>query len=272
MESYSVLMSVYHKENPSYLRASIQSMLDQTVPFHDFVLVCDGPLNPELEQVISDFTKHANAFKVVRLKENLGLGPALNAGLSYCQCDLVARMDSDDLSLPDRCARQLQCFASHPELAIVSGFVTEFAADPRNPGSTRTVPEYQEEIKAFAAKRSPFNHPCVMYRKSMVLNAGSYPLDFPYFEDYALWIRMLSIGVQAYNIQEPLLLMRAGTEMYQRRGGLKHFQSAKKLYTLMLSQGYITRIQYHTTLCMRLAADLMPGTLRRFLYQHLLRH
>jgi glycosyltransferase involved in cell wall biosynthesis len=272
MESYSVLMSVYDKETPSNLRASIQSMLDQTVPFHDFVLVCDGPLNPELDQVISEFAESSDTFTIVRLKENQGLGPALNAGLPYCQCELIARMDSDDLSLPDRCARQLQCFLNHPELSIVSGFVTEFASDPLDTGKTRTVPEHQKEIKDFAAIRSPFNHPCVMYRKSMVLAAGSYPVDFPYFEDYALWIRMLGIGAQCYNIQEPLLLMRGGAKMYQRRGGMKHYMSAKKLYTLMLSQGFISRRQYYKILCMRLAADLMPGTLRRFLYQHLLRH
>jgi glycosyltransferase involved in cell wall biosynthesis len=96
--------------------------------------------NAELEQVIADFSERSDAFTIVRLKENQGLGPTLNAGLPCCKCELIARMDSDDLSLPDRCERQLTCFVRHPEFDIVSVFVTEFSSDPHVAGKTRTVP------------------------------------------------------------------------------------------------------------------------------------
>ena len=131
MEHYSILMSVYYKEKPEYLSESIQSMLHQTVPPDDYVLVCDGPLTPGLDQVIDHFVhQEKGLFQVIRLEKNQGLGNALNAGMKYCKNDLVARMDSDDISLPERCELQLKKFEESPELDIVSGTVLDlFRAD-----------------------------------------------------------------------------------------------------------------------------------------------
>ena len=126
-KQYSVLMSVYYKEKPEYLQQSMESILHQTIPASDFVLVCDGPLTPELDSVIEKMQQQFGpVLHVHRLKENGGLGKALNAGLEQCTCELVARMDSDDVSRPDRCEKQLQIFAEHPEYSLVSGIVEEF--------------------------------------------------------------------------------------------------------------------------------------------------
>lgn len=145
---------------------------------------------------------------VVRLKKNVGLGNALNEGIKYCKNEMIARMDSDDISYPDRCEKQVVIFNTHPEVSICSGIVEEFTNNPNIVDTQRILPETNDEIVKFAKKRNPFNHPCVMYKKSAVEDVGSYQ-DFYLLEDYYLWLRMLMSGYQGYNIQEPLLHMES---------------------------------------------------------------
>lgn len=265
-DKYSVLMSVYYKEKPEYLQQSIESILHQTAPTDDFVLVCDGPLNPEIDSVISKYT----TLHVVRLKENGGLGRALNEGMKHCQHELIARMDSDDISRPDRCERELKVFADHPEVDIVSGTIEEFTTTPDEVYSRRVLPEISEAIVEFAKKRNPFNHPAVMYRKSAVEAAGGYK-DFYLLEDYFLWVRMLLAGSKGYNIQEPVLWMRAGSDLYKRRGGWEYVSSEKKLFSYMLTRGFISKGEYTRAVVSRAAGAMVPNWLRSVLYKRMLR-
>lgn len=270
--NYSVLMSVYYKEHPDYLRQSMQSIYDQTVPTDDFVLVCDGPLTPELDAVIADMQRQFGPrLNVCRLLKNGGLGKALNFGIGQCKNDLVARMDSDDVSRPDRCERQLAVFRDHPEYSLVSGIVEEFSDTITNVSVRRIVPEHQNDIIDFAKKRNPFNHPCIMYKKSDVDAAGGYQ-DFYLLEDYYLWIRMLQQGFIGYNLQEPLLWMRAGSDMYKRRGGWKYVQSQRNLFKYMAQTGFITESQYQIQGMIRLIGAVVPNWLRTFLFKQILRN
>lgn len=270
--NYSVLMSVYYKEHPDYLQQSMQSIYDQTVPTDDFVLVCDGPLTPELDAVIADMQQQFGPrLNVCRLLKNGGLGKALNFGIGQCKNDLVARMDSDDVSRPDRCERLLAVFQDHPEYSLVSGIVEEFSDTITNVSIRRIVPEHQNDIIAFAKKRNPFNHPCIMYKKSDVEAAGGYQ-DFYLLEDYYLWIRMLQQGFIGYNLQEPLLWMRAGSDMYKRRGGWKYVQSQRNLFKYMAQTGFITRNQYQIQSMIRLIGAVVPNWLRAFLFKQILRN
>ena len=140
-EKYSVLMSVYAKEKPEYLRQSIESILAQTVAADEFVIVCDGPLTEELDKVLAEYeNSRQDFFKIIRQKENKGLGIALNTGLSQCANSLVARMDSDDVSMPDRMERQLAVFAEK-NVDIVSGTVAEFTVKTDNVVTKRILPE-----------------------------------------------------------------------------------------------------------------------------------
>ena len=265
-DKYSVLMSVYFKEKPEYLQQSIESILHQTAPTDDFVLVCDGPLTSELDSVISKYT----TLHIVRLKENGGLGRALNEGMKYCQHDLIARMDSDDISRPDRCERELKVFADHPEVDIVSGAIEEFSTTPDEAYSKRVLPETSEEIVEFAKKRNPFNHPAVMCRKSAVEPAGGYK-DFYLLEDYFLWIRMILRGSKGYNIQEPILWMRAGSDLYKRRGGWEYASSEKKLFSYMLRNGFISKNEYYQAITSRAVGAMVPNWMRGMLYKKVLR-
>lgn len=270
-ENYSVLMSVYDREKPAYLRQAMNSIREQTVATDDFVLVCDGPLNEGLEAVIREMQElFGDVLHVVRLKENMGLGKSLAVGLAQCRNDLVARMDSDDISYPDRCERQLRVFEKDPELAVISGVVEEFSQSPEIVDARRVLPETHEEIVEFAQKRNPFNHPCVMYRKHAVEEAGGYQA-IGSFEDYYLWVRMLLKGMKGYNLQEPLLHMRAGDDFFKRRAGWQYTLNQQKLFRFMLDQGFISRGQYVKSLVIRSASALAPNWLRKRMFKLFLR-
>ena len=268
---YSVLMSVYHKERPEYLKQAIESIQVQSLSTNDFVLVCDGPLNDELDAVIQ--TKQLEMgenLNVVRLAKNGGLGNALNEGIKHCKNELVARMDSDDIAYSDRCEKQIAVFNTHSEVSICSGIVEEFTTDPNTVDTRRVPPETNAEIIEFAKKRNPFNHPCVMYKKSAVKAVGSYQ-DFYLLEDYYLWLRMLMAGYQGYNIQEPLLHMRAGSDMYKRRAGWKYAKTQAKLFKFMKQQGFIGNGQYIKSCIIRSGSALAPNWLRKFMFERVLR-
>lgn len=269
--SYSVLMSVYYKEKPENLETAINSILNQTVVTDDFVLVCDGPLTDDLDKVIEKVKKqHNDVFNVIRLEKNSGLGNALNVGLKHCKNEIVARMDSDDISLPDRCEKQLNVFAKYPDISICSGIVNEFTDSPEKTDSQRVPPETSDEIYEFAKKRNPFNHPCVMYKKSDVQNSGSYQ-DFFLLEDYYLWLRMLLKGYSGYNIQETLLYMRAGSEMYRRRSGLKYAFSQAKLFKFMKDNRFISKLDFIVSVFSRFVASIVPNSIRKKVFKLILR-
>lgn len=268
---YSVLMSVYHKERPEFLRQAMESIANQTVPTNDFVLICDGMLNEGLDSVIAQMQDaFGDVLHVVRLEKNMGLGNALNIGIRHCKNDLVARMDSDDISYSNRCEKQIRVFAEHPEVSICSGVVEEFTAIPDVVDARRVPPERNAEILEFAKKRNPFNHPCVMYKKSAVEAAGSYQ-DFYLLEDYYLWLRMLMAGCQGYNIQEPLLRMRAGFDMYLRRAGWKYAKAQIQLFRFMKANAFIRNDQYLKSCLIRTGSALAPNWLRKFVFKKALR-
>lgn len=270
-KEYSVLMSVYHKERPEYLKQAIESIQVQSLSTNDFVLVCDGPLNDELDAVIqTKKLEMGENLNVVRLAKNGGLGNALNEGIKHCKNELVARMDSDDIAYPDRCEKQIAVFNTHSEVSICSGIVEEFTTDPNTVDTRRVPPETNAEIIEFAKKRNPFNHPCVMYKKSAVKAVGSYQ-DFYLLEDYYLWLRILMAGYQGYNIQEPLLHMRAGSDMYKRRAGWKYAKTQAKLFKFMKQQGFIGNGQYIKSCVIRSGSALAPNWLRKFMFERVLR-
>lgn len=217
MNCYSVLMSVYKSDKAEYLKQAIDSMLSQTFVPEQFVIVEDGPISDDLEQIIvENEEKEPNLFTIVRLKENGGLGNALNQGLKVCRNELVARMDSDDISKPDRCAKQIAEFRREPQIGILGTQIDEFIDNTTNIVSKRIVPTHNEEIKKFAKRRSPFNHPTVMYRKSVIEKLGGYTACGRK-EDLELFVRSINSGVIGANLNESLLYYRTNDENLKRR-------------------------------------------------------
>lgn len=269
-QMYSVLMSVYYKENPAYLRQSIQSMLDQTLPFSDFVLVCDGPLTEGLEEVIRwTSEKLGGRFQCVRLEKNQGLGNALRMGVLHCKCPVIARMDSDDVSRPERCEMQMEKLKSG-RYDIVGGTLQEFRETPGDTERYRRTPETPAEIREFIKRRTPFNHAAVMYRKEAVIRAGSYR-PFQGFEDYCLWVRMLKLGYEGYNLRETVLDVRIGNGMTSRRGGTAYLRSVMDFQKYLRDEGVIGTGAYIQNCLVRVLVGMMPGSFREKFYRIFLR-
>lgn len=222
---YSVLMSIYKKEKPEYFVQSLESMVNQTLVPDEIVIVKDGELTRKLEEVIVRYMdKYPELFNVVSLKENVGLGRALDEGLKHCKNELVARMDTDDISLPERCELQIEQFNSNIKLCIIGTMIDEFYDEPDNIISSRVVPTTNEEIYKFMKRRSPFNHPTVMYKKSEVIICGGYG-KMRRKQDLDLFSRMINNGCFAENIDQSLLLFRSNEENFKRRKSWSYCKS-----------------------------------------------
>lgn len=263
-------MSVYWKEQPTYLEQALDSVFKQSVKPTEVVVVKDGPLTPELDEVIDDFYSKHNELKVVALPENVGLGAALNEGLKYCSCELVARMDSDDISKPNRFEKQLEAFNNNTDIDVVGSWVDEFQGKITNILSVRKLPTSGDELYGYAQKRCPLNHPTVMFRKTSIEAVGGYK-HFYLFEDYYLWVRLLINGYHLYNIQESLLYFRTSYDMLARRGGFKYAMSEVALFREMYKIGFIKRFVFFKNVAIRFPIRLMPNKIRRLVYQYLLR-
>ncbi|RKJ53463.1 glycosyltransferase [bacterium 1XD42-1] len=271
LEKYSVLMSVYAKEKPEYLKDSIQSILQQTEQPSEFILVKDGLLTAELDQVINIFTiQYPSLFLIVSLEKNQGIATALNEGLKQCHYELVARMDSDDIAVPDRCKWQLEIFSAQ-DVDIVGGIAAEFESNPKQIISYRKLPEKQEEILSFARRRNPFNHSCVMFRKSAVLAVGGYHF-FRFFEDYDLWVRMLRNGAKGYNLPKVLVHMRVGNGLYHRRGGLQYVIIMVKFRWYLFHKRFTNFLDFLVCTLGQTCVCFMPEWARKLFYKKMLRN
>lgn len=268
--SYSVLMSVYKNDKGDFLDKAIESMNNQTIPFNDFVLVCDGPLSSNLNDVIAKWKLILrDKLQVIRLKRNYGLGYALNAGLKKCSCEIVARMDSDDISRVSRCQLLLKKMKEE-NLDLVGGAIEEFDVIPGDLKSIRKTPLQKEEILKWAKSRNPFNHMTVMFRKQAVFNAGGY-LPFRWMEDYWLWVRMLMKGVNCANISDVVVDVRVGNGMYYRRSNIKYFIYQCKFYCKLQRIGFVNVFEAIKSITQRLAITLIPKKAVKFVYNRLLR-
>lgn len=265
----SVLMSVYYKETPEHLNRAMHSIWDeQTIKPNEIILVQDGFLTDELYNAISYWKKTiGEVFKTIRLEKNVGLGDALNIGLKACTFGLVARMDTDDICSPDRFEKQLNIF-KNSDVDICSSWVSEFDVDETKIVSYRRLPEKHDDIVKFAKKRSPINHPAVMYKKSSVQDAGGYK-KMMWLEDYYLWVRMIMNGSKFYNIQEPLVNMRAGYGQLERRSGFKYFLSEVKLQKVFLKLGFVNYFEFIRNVSIRIVARIVPKKLVKIIYKTL---
>ncbi|MEQ7031581.1 glycosyltransferase [Enterococcus avium] len=267
----SILMSVYIKEKPEYLRTSLKSAINQTVRVKEIVLVLDGPITDQLQSVVEECQKEcSDLIKLIPLKENVGLGKALAIGVEKCKYDLVARMDTDDIMIPTRIEKQIAEFTSDLDLTIVGSNIDEFYDSPESIVGRRVVPETNEEICDFSKKRNPFNHMTVMFKKSAVLDVGNYQ-PMMGFEDYYLWVRLLKAGYKGKNIQESLVFARTGEDMYARRGGKKYFLNGLKGRKAIYQAGLGSMSDYLISCSAHVVVSLLPNKIRGQIYENKLR-
>lgn len=260
----SVLMSVYAKERPEYLAEALRSLALQTRKADEVILVEDGPISPELESVI-EASRTELPIVSLKLPKNVGLARALNEGLNACANELVARMDTDDVSLPERFARQVQFMNENPHIAVCSSHIEERNESMSKTLGVRLLPEHHDDIVRFAKNRNPISHPAVIYRREAIVSVGGYPDIYP--EDYPMWCLMMVKGYRFANIPVVTVLMRTGEGFIARRG-FRFFRGIVKALWFQKKIGFIGWPTFFKKLLYRAAVHLAPAGLRRTLYKH----
>mgnify|MGYP002671886028 CR=1 FL=1 len=278
IKEYSVLMSVYYKDKPEYLKMAIESMLNQTIMPEQYIIVEDGWLPENLNKIINEYCNKyqknvhgVDFFTIVKIQENKGLANALNEGLKVSRNELVARMDADDISLPQRCEKEMELFEKESQLEICGCNIAEFYGTPDNIKTYRIVPSEYDNIKKFMKRRTPFNHPTVMYKKSSVLKNGGYSVEIMRKQDYDLFSRMIVNGVYARNVNETLFLFRADENNYARRKSLINLKNAFKVYWRHYKRGGCSIMDFALMTSGEIIFFIAPIQIMKFLSDKYLR-
>lgn len=265
----SVLMAVWAGDRPEWVRAALASVRAQTLPATQVVIVQDGPVSADLAEVLVE-AEESLPVSLLVLAVNGGLAAALQAGLARCAHELVARVDADDVCVPDRFERQARVMAAQPDLSVLGGYVAEFETDPDRPYAVRDVPVGRAQVQRVARWRAPVNHPTAMLRRSHVLAVGGYS-GFVGIEDYFLWGKLLAAGRSLDNLPDVLVKMRAGAALGRRRGGWRYLRVEAALFRRFVQIGFLTPGQAVVGLAMRLPLRVVPAPLRSWVYRRLLR-
>ncbi|WP_449277058.1 glycosyltransferase [Leucobacter sp. GX24907] len=264
--AFSLLLPVYAGDDPRFLREAFASSVDaQTLRPAEAVIVQDGPVAEALAAELGRIEAESLIpVRIVRLPENRGLTEALNAGLGACSQPVIARMDADDVSRPDRFARQWALISQGYDL--VGTGMEEFEHDPDRPAARRIPPVGAQRIREHARTHNPFNHPTMMYRREALARIGDYQA-FGKMEDYWLGVRMIASGARVENIADPLLAYRVGAGAFARRGGWREARTEWRLQRELLRMGFVSRGQYLRNVVMKGAYRLMPAWVKRVLFR-----
>lgn len=268
-KEFSVLMSIYSKENPDYLELALNSIFNQTLRATEVILVEDGTLPEELETMIVKYEKKYNEFKVIRFKENRGLGNALNDGLKECKYNYIFRMDTDDICDKKRFEKQISYMNKHPEIDVLGSNIIEFKNSLEEETRIKKMPT-GNEIKEYIKKRNPLNHMTVCFKKNSVLDCGGY-MPMLYLEDYYLWIRMYINGKKIENLDEPLVYARIGNGFEKRRGNKKQIIGWRNLQDYMLKNNLINKSRYYKNIFNMYLMIYCPNFIRKITYKLFLR-
>lgn len=227
---FSVLLSLYYKESSLFLYDCLDSIEKNTCRPEQVVVVFDGPVGDELESVVNNFMNRL-PIEIVPINKNIGLGNALNYGLQFCKNDIVFRMDTDDICLPDRFFKQYYFMQKNPDIVLLGGAIEEFDSHMEISQGVRFSASKHDDIKRYAIKRNPFNHMAVAFRKKTITSVGGYQHHY-LMEDYNLWLRIISGGYLTHNLDDVLVNVRAGDNMILRRKGVRYINSEIKLAKL----------------------------------------
>lgn len=270
---FSVLMSVYKNDNPIHLKEAIESIYNkQTLKPNQIVIVEDGPLTEELMLVLDEFKQeYEDIFDLIKLKENVGLGRALQEGIKYCKYEYIARMDSDDISCNDRFLRQIEYIAKYPEIDVLGTHISEFKENIiENEIRVRKVPLENDEIKRMSKKRNPMNHVSVILKKQSVLECGGYN-SINLLEDYYLWIKLLSKGKLLKNLDESLVYVRTGNGFNHRRSDKSRIIGWKKIQKILLENKMINIFEAILNMIYIFIFTNLPNSIKDILYEKILR-
>ena len=268
---FSVSMCVYGGDDAEHFDLALQSIFNQTLLPDEIVLVVDGPVGDDINGVIEKYEVESGILKVIRLLENEGHGNGRRKGLENCTYELVAIMDADDIAFSDRFEKQISAFKSDDSIDVVGGNITEFVGEPDNIVGKRCVPQKDAEIKEYLKTRCPMNLVTVMFKKSSVSEVGGF-IDWYCEEDYYLWARMLMANKKFKNLEDILVNVRVGKDMYRRRGGIKYFKSEASFQKYLYKNKIITLPTFYLNVVKRLIVQvLMPNSIRGFIFKKIAR-
>ena len=264
----SVIMPVYKGDNADHFNDAIKSVVQQSCPAKEIVIIKDGPLTNELEKVLEKWCLENKTISPLTLEKNVGLSGALNAGINAAKFEWLARMDADDICKPDRFEKQTALINKLPDLAILGSWITEFDEKMDKEIAVRKLPETHEEILKYAQWRCPFNHMTVMYRKSVLVDLGCYKNYGAVGDDYELWARFLVNGHKSANIQECLVDARTGVDFFgKRRRGMKYFKNEVREINDLYKLGLINPLQYSFHFTMKAIVRFSPPALVKLIYK-----
>lgn len=264
--NFSVLMSLYNKELPTNLDSSLASVWDsQILKPSEIVLVIDGEINDRLKSIVDKWKlKLDEKLVLVPIKENIGLAKALNLGLLSCKYDLIARMDTDDISIDDRFQTQIPFMVSNPDISASGMYIIEFD-DIDNTETEIKLPLSHNELYQYCKLRSPLCHPVVVFRKSIILKVGGYP-EFRLGQDFAMWSRLLTCNYKISNLPHFGLKLRADNDFYKRRG-FESFKSEVKVIKFQKEIGLINWFEMLVSISSRLVIRTVPVFLKKIIYK-----
>ena len=268
MFSVSVLISVYKNEKHVSLKQAIDSIwTNQTLKPDQIVLVEDGPLPKELEEEI-DHSKllieksSSTTMTIVKLPVNGGLTKALNEGLKYVTGDLIARMDSDDISESHRFERQVAYLESHPDVDIISGALQEFDAE-NDCLNVRHYPLTHEECVKFIVKACPLAHPSVMMRRRIFDEGLKYDERYRMSQDIKLWYDAVLAGYRLGNIPEVTLFFRREGDVFRRRSRAKAWNEFKIYMNGIYRLKGLFTLSYRYPIARYIFRNLPPSLVKR---------
>lgn len=266
---FSVAICVYIGDDAEHFQTALESISHQTIVPSEITIVLDGPVTIQLQDVIETYKSSISdriECNVITLIKNMGHGYAREISIKNCKHEIIALMDADDISIESRFEKQLEVLVINKSLAIVGSDIDEFIGEVDNVISKRRVPTNHEDIVKYSKKRCPLNQVTVMFRKSEIISAGGY-INWYHEEDYYLWIRMILNGSKFANINESLVLVRVGNEMYRRRGGIKYFKSEYKMHKFMFDKNHISFFTFVSNILKRLLVQLiLPISIRQLIY------
>ncbi|TAL81033.1 MAG: glycosyltransferase [Bacteroidetes bacterium] len=223
MTDLAVIMSVYQNDKLSFVKESVQSILDQTFSQFHYYIIFDGPVASEIDDYITSLND--NRIKHYRLEKNGGLAAALNFLLEIVlknpEYKYIARMDADDISMPERFIKQREFLKANPDISVVGCWYEEIDESGRHL-SYRRLPSDHDALRKRYLTRTPLAHPSVIYRCELIEKAGYYPTDTVLMEDNILWGRALSYDLRFANVPETLIQYRIDSDFYMRRSGLHY--------------------------------------------------
>ncbi len=268
---FSLLISIYGKENPAYLEVALNSIIEQLLLPNEIVIVEDGPLSGPLISILDKFENSINIeVKRIKLELNRGLGYALNIGILHCENEYIARADTDDILHKERFKKQLSYLFANPIVDILGSNMAEFEKSISDSILIKCVPEFHNEILKYSKFRNPMNHPTVVFKKHKILAAGNYQTCL-FFEDYLLWVKLLLNGCVFHNLQESLVYFRKDGDMLSRRHGFKYFQNELKFLIKVKELKFLNFSQFIINVVIRALSRLLPKKLISFLYNGPLR-